>query len=170
MLLTAPGAPGLFLVRRRVRLGDILWPQLGGLVPLERPALHAHLFFGERAARALDARSAARAHLGRLALGGAGPELARRHRPRLGPRAVPQGAAPPSPFGEDDLAYGRVHLGDVEARHVLDAVGDPAPHLIDGPQYVPSVLDAHREVYGRLQDRKSTRLNSSHANISYAVF
>src|SRR5918997_4509325 len=104
MLLTPAGGPGVLPLRRRARLGDVLWPQLGGLVPLERPALHAHLFFGERAARALDARSAARAHLGRLALGGAWPELARRQRPRLGPRAVPQGAASPSPFGEDDLA------------------------------------------------------------------
>src|SRR3712207_7222132 len=29
---------------------------------------------------------------------------------------------------------------------------------------------AHGHVAGPLQDRKSTRLNSSHANISYAVF
>src|SRR5947209_16093374 len=36
---------------------------------------------------------------------------------------------------------------------------DPARHLPDG-------LTGH----GRCLDRKSTRLNSSHANISYAVF
>src|SRR5947209_15608157 len=36
------------------------------------------------------------------------------------------------------------------------------------------VLEAGKKVFGkkriRLEDRKSTRLNSSHANISYAVF
>src|SRR5258707_6238391 len=38
-----------------------------------------------------------------------------------------------------------------------------------GEQGVPAVQDAlaHSKVF---QDRKSTRLNSSHANISYAVF
>src|SRR3712207_7607033 len=32
------------------------------------------------------------------------------------------------------------------------------------------VVVAQRDVGGRHEDRKSTRLNSSHANISYAVF
>src|SRR3712207_8036493 len=35
---------------------------------------------------------------------------------------------------------------------------------------VPAVLDVPVELYPDLVDRKSTRLNSSHANISYAVF
>src|SRR3712207_7608594 len=36
---------------------------------------------------------------------------------------------------------------------------------------VASLLEGrHEESLERLQDRKSTRLNSSHANISYAVF
>src|SRR3712207_7205093 len=53
--------------------------------------------------------------------------------------------------------------GDEPAGH-----GDPAPR--DGaPPANPS--GAHRgEVRVEPQDRKSTRLNSSHANISYAVF
>src|SRR5947209_14434887 len=46
---------------------------------------------------------------------------------------------------------------DVSIRRVFIAVG----------------LDAdasNRDVFGNQEDRKSTRLNSSHANISYAVF
>src|SRR3712207_8808806 len=41
----------------------------------------------------------------------------------------------------------------------------------EGPAYVPLLLRAY-ELWERLEeeDRKSTRLNSSHANISYAVF
>src|SRR5690606_40882738 len=35
---------------------------------------------------------------------------------------------------------------------------------------VPSLVDWLQEVYGLQGDRKSTRLNSSHVKISYAVF
>src|SRR3712207_7330942 len=38
-------------------------------------------------------------------------------------------------------------------------------HLADRAQLLPTVSAVHRP-----RDRKSTRLNSSHANISYAVF
>src|SRR3712207_8002487 len=38
-------------------------------------------------------------------------------------------------------------------------------HLGEIEEYRPS-----RDVFPKAQDRKSTRLNSSHANISYAVF
>src|SRR3712207_7842856 len=41
--------------------------------------------------------------------------------------------------------------------------GDADPPLDQGP-------DHREEPLGRVLDRKSTRLNSSHANISYAVF
>src|SRR3712207_7243643 len=64
----------------------------------------------------------------------------------------------------------------LEARLVdRGAVGaDLEPHVHDG-----RALDAHgdlhralhvKEFTSKLPDRKSTRLNSSHANISYAVF
>src|SRR3712207_7987562 len=52
------------------------------------------------------------------------------------------------------------------------------PHLADAPQLVQEVLEREL-VFAQLAlertrlvllDRKSTRLNSSHANISYAVF
>src|SRR3712207_7520913 len=57
---------------------------------------------------------------------------------------------------------------------------EQATHAIaahDGPVYmrllrgnVPLVLDEYDYKFELGQDRKSTRLNSSHANISYAVF
>src|SRR3712207_8980741 len=42
----------------------------------------------------------------------------------------------------------------------------------DGPREDRRAAGSHRRQSGqrRVQDRKSTRLNSSHANISYAVF
>src|SRR3712207_7815273 len=45
--------------------------------------------------------------------------------------------------------------------------GGPGLHHLPGPLRVRrrAALEAHRP-----EDRKSTRLNSSHANISYAVF
>src|SRR3712207_7783063 len=41
---------------------------------------------------------------------------------------------------------------------------------LDNWQYIKTLQVATFEEYAALQDRKSTRLNSSHANISYAVF
>src|SRR3712207_8896908 len=52
--------------------------------------------------------------------------------------------------------------------HVLQAVAaavDLAARDLDGPQVFDDAYDGVQAV-----DRKSTRLNSSHANISYAVF
>src|SRR3712207_8385023 len=54
---------------------------------------------------------------------------------------------------------GDAHLGDVHAEGAVAARGE-----VDGDAGELAVL-----VHGA-QDRKSTRLNSSHANISYAVF
>src|SRR5438445_6830688 len=45
--------------------------------------------------------------------------------------------------------------------------GRPRPHV--GPGGEPGFESVDR-VFLQLRDRKSTRLNSSHANISYAVF
>src|SRR2546430_6391358 len=55
---------------------------------------------------------------------------------------------------------GRILCGDAQAVH-LDA--EPAP-----PGDAGGRLDDRRHTI--LQDRKSTRLNSSHSQISYAVF
>src|SRR3712207_9402279 len=62
-----------------------------------------------------------------------------------------------------------------------DSAGQPAACLggraragpgrrSDGPALGPADGNARPSWLGRQQDRKSTRLNSSHANISYAVF
>src|SRR3712207_7980484 len=58
----------------------------------------------------------------------------------------------------------------------VDPVLDARQPVRDLPEVTPAqlllALEVERAVVGRddLQDRKSTRLNSSHANISYAVF
>src|SRR3712207_7165439 len=58
------------------------------------------------------------------------------------------------------------HVGTEDVVH--DADVDPVPHLpVRGGCTLPSELEGVRQA---LEDRKSTRLNSSHANISYAVF
>src|SRR3712207_7641789 len=50
-----------------------------------------------------------------------------------------------------------------------DAPGDEEP--ADGADHEPDGTQPYtRCVHGNRRDRKSTRLNSSHANISYAVF
>src|SRR3712207_7454834 len=59
-------------------------------------------------------------------------------------------------FGDDEL---RILL---EACRISDRLDQLAAYLADKPLLV--------EERGRMVDRKSTRLNSSHANISYAVF
>src|SRR3712207_7594904 len=58
---------------------------------------------------------------------------------------------------DDRVRPRRIHDGDL----VQEGVGVP---LLEDP-VAPLALDGLRAV-----DRKSTRLNSSHANISYAVF
>src|SRR3712207_8659149 len=78
------------------------------------------------------------------------------------------------------------HLGRVELRHVVAAtvvteergeqvrggrrepvgVGVERRGVLVGPDAVGALVLVH----GAERDRKSTRLNSSHANISYAVF
>src|SRR5947209_10394566 len=56
----------------------------------------------------------------------------------------------------------RLHAQQVDAlRQALDTNGDSARRLSEASSLTDLLA---------LQDRKSTRLNSSHANISYAVF
>src|SRR3712207_7197894 len=47
--------------------------------------------------------------------------------------------------------------------------GDPQPVAVTARRDLRN-LAMHYSINGRRADRKSTRLNSSHANISYAVF
>src|SRR3712207_9049211 len=72
-------------------------------------------------------------------------------------------------------AHGRGHAGRalVEARELVPAV-DRSSELVEpaGEHRLGGVLGHHQRVRvatGKPVDRKSTRLNSSHANISYAV-
>src|SRR3712207_8142994 len=50
----------------------------------------------------------------------------------------------------------------------VHAVAEPLEHVLGGRGREPG--EAVRAGGGQREDRKSTRLNSSHANISYAVF
>src|SRR3712207_7364068 len=59
-----------------------------------------------------------------------------------------------------------VHLRDEAERAVVGARGLALAADVGHPVRRPQVLEDRR----RTADRKSTRLNSSHANISYAVF
>src|SRR3712207_6935161 len=54
-----------------------------------------------------------------------------------------------------------LRLGEEEPAEIFEQA---IPDLQNGD------LEAAKRAYRRLEDRKSTRLNSSHANISYAVF
>src|SRR3712207_8173122 len=55
--------------------------------------------------------------------------------------------------------------GEFEATELRDG-GEP--YL--GKAVTQAVQNVNGEIAGAIKDRKSTRLNSSHANISYAVF
>src|SRR2546427_4983929 len=59
------------------------------------------------------------------------------------------------------------HLGDGDGLLLLHERRDRAARGRGGDEGV-AVL--HRAAHGAVQDRKSTRLNSSHSQISYAVF
>src|SRR3712207_7353584 len=52
----------------------------------------------------------------------------------------------------------------------LEQRTDVRPLEITQPEGVSFELDGHELRWQKWSDRKSTRLNSSHANISYAVF
>src|SRR3712207_7652021 len=56
------------------------------------------------------------------------------------------------------------------ARPLLAPPDLPRPTRLQGPQTRLPELRPERRLPVRVPDRKSTRLNSSHANISYAVF
>src|SRR3712207_8745872 len=75
--------------------------------------------------------------------------------------------------GDRDRAAGGRHRAGEGGLDVLlpaDLLAEPADHeqaVADGQTQADDRHDVDRE---DRQDRKSTRLNSSHANISYAVF
>src|SRR3712207_7695920 len=58
----------------------------------------------------------------------------------------------------------------LEIQHFFETYKDLEPgKSVEGANWVGRE-EAEAEILASLQDRKSTRLNSSHANISYAVF
>src|SRR3712207_9100791 len=63
---------------------------------------------------------------------------------------------------EDEVAQRHVRLAGLQP---LDQAVPHRAHVGEG-----RLARGQREVPPRIVDRKSTRLNSSHANISYAVF
>src|SRR3712207_8354565 len=62
----------------------------------------------------------------------------------------------------------RSHARDVE--HALDALRPAHQREAAAAPGYPAVGQGDQPQAAGVQDRKSTRLNSSHANISYAVF
>src|SRR5687768_18158204 len=71
--------------------------------------------------------------------------------------------------GEHEVRVVRQRGGEHDPRvHVLEALALHPQLLRDGQQR--RVARVHRGVGRGVQDRKSTRLNSSHGYISYAVF
>src|SRR3712207_8413169 len=77
------------------------------------------------------------------------------------PGDAPVGAADPEVPAGEDLLHGRVPVGE----------GPPPLHELGHAERRRPAHAALEGAVGALaRDRKSTRLNSSHANISYAVF
>src|SRR3712207_6973496 len=68
-------------------------------------------------------------------------------------------------FGEAERAAGGEHVGH-NLRPGAD-VRQPADRAPAGKHHIEGAVE---RLAGLVEDRKSTRLNSSHANISYAVF
>src|SRR5207253_10531850 len=81
----------------------------------------------------------------------------------LPPRGVARGGGPGGPRAARSLGRRPGHLLGAERRlHGRDLGAPRSPGRGEG--------DAHRTLRAPPRDRKSTRLNSSHVAISYAVF
>src|SRR5258707_11544930 len=63
------------------------------------------------------------------------------------------------------ISGGTIRIGSREQHDHVGATGERRPRL-----HAVDAVAALGRRRGRRSDRKSTRLNSSHANISYAVF
>src|SRR5258707_10562920 len=64
---------------------------------------------------------------------------------------------------------GRPTISPMKRMRTADILGQD--RYLDGPAAaIGDLRDRHAELAVTNEDRKSTRLNSSHANISYAVF
>src|SRR3712207_7018311 len=68
---------------------------------------------------------------------------------------------------------GEVRADEAALQHRHDRARGPRQDVADGGDHQGAGEERGRDLHGLRpdrQDRKSTRLNSSHANISYAVF
>src|SRR3712207_6861665 len=79
-------------------------------------------------------------------------------------RSALRAAEPPSPAAPGQAGPGGDHVEPPPVTRPGERYHDLGKTL-QNHRHALTAADAHR-----LQDRKSTRLNSSHANISYAVF
>src|SRR3712207_1686303 len=74
------------------------------------------------------------------------------------------------------IALGLAHVDNRRAREELESLfagqwaTGKVPHIVFNPEAPPKSYFPDAERWNSSADRKSTRLNSSHANISYAVF
>src|SRR3712207_8791869 len=73
-------------------------------------------------------------------------------------------------FPYTTLFRSRCVVVDHVHHHAQAGAVDPADHLAELARALGAVGRGRVRALGRGVDRKSTRLNSSHANISYAVF
>src|SRR5438067_3730567 len=71
--------------------------------------------------------------------------------------------------GQHDHGYGAEHLVVFDERAGLVAV-QPRHHDVDEHDVGLMIGDLGERIEAKIADRKSTRLNSSHVSISYAVF
>src|SRR5204863_10005463 len=72
-----------------------------------------------------------------------------------------------------DQVVGQRHALERRAEHELAGVEDEGPVVVDLDQLgqlLLRLLDVDERVAGVVEDRKSTRLNSSHVETAYAVF
>src|SRR6266581_7000738 len=86
---------------------------------------------------------------------------------------VAESVAHPEMYFANNVAAGRVLLDAVVAAGVRRVIFSSSCAVYGHPPAIPIPEDAPRapvNPYGQTKDRKSTRLNSSHPSISYAVF
>src|SRR2546427_5539862 len=69
----------------------------------------------------------------------------------------------------EELGVAQAHAGGTMLGELVDRVVDVEHQRVAGRHHPPRHALAHLEPRARA-DRKSTRLNSSHSQISYAVF
>src|SRR3712207_8125957 len=102
----------------------------------------------------------------------AGGEAVRRRlkeRPRLRPRVYGYLTEEKESLRQGFAALFVSSVGELAAGIVLAGIAGTLEELVGLAVLIPAAIGMRGAIFGAI-DRKSTRLNSSHANISYAVF